>query len=1437
MIILIWATLLLSVRGSSAETAEKQHCDNRGYCVTLTEGELTAEAGLCVVIPCSFTTAYGFTPQSIVWYKCEQSTQQCDDSDMIFHSNKKNQNIRPGFRRRVSLLEPDVSQNNCSIRINDLSDSDSGSYQLRVNGDRFGRPDGYTFSQRATVSVTDLTQKPSVMIPPLTEGKQATLTCTAPGLCSGSLPKIIWKWRGAGENDSYITGNITAFKTENLTAGTKRHSSTLTISPSAEHHGTNITCKVRIKGGPPTEKTLTLNVNYVKDIQITRDTSVKEGESLNLTCSVESFPPSVVMWTKLTEENIQNGTEANLQNGTLPELQNNTETYLQEKSAMSSFTIFNVTVEDSGQYICTAKHLNNTLKETVNVTVIYNRKPGITGVTTVKAGEVLNLTCSIESFPPSLVMWRKLPTQHNTSSNTQLDSGTDADLHSGTGSATLIIPSVTAEDSGQYVCITKHQDTTVTAYTDVTVIWVSMIPESSGCVVESEVLTCVCKSEGFPLPAIQWPLLKKYTDYSVNTTVSNHTVSSTLTVKNLGSAAVVCISSNDNVQAMENLPIQTRSPEPHNQSKEVLGIITRLEIIIAFLSGMLLSAVICCLVQKCNRKNQKGSGNLDETLEMVTSQDDPMISDGPAAQDNHTYAQDGAENGAVAAEKAAPEHNSGPKDVEYASINFSLLRRKSPRGAARNQESTETEYAEIKTEVNKEMEDDDEEEGEILVDKEEEEVMEEDEETKPCVAEEEEEKEEEEEEAVYSNVKDLMDEIMDVGPTAHYDVIRVQDEGGAESSGPSAPDGDMRPKEVEYSNIDFSRMKTRNPTGAEETWGTAETEYAEIKKEAMEDRPDTGGEDGEVLEGNEEEKVVMIGEDEEAKQGMAAEEDVALYSNVKEVMDEYKYRQTSQHLSKKPSVMIPPLTEGQQATLTCTAASLCSGSDPNITWIWRGIEPNSSYSTENITASQGPNSTLTFTPSAKHHSTKITCVVRCTGNETTEEEETATLNVTYVKTPEITGQTTVKEGDALNLTCSVDSFPPSVITWTKDGVNKSLISETGPGLNNDTGTSTLVIQNVTAEDSGKYFCTAKHPNTQTQDIIVTVMYEKKPEITGETTVGEGQVLNLTCTADSFPPALITWTKHGANTTLNSGNGTATLLIYNMTPEHAGQFICTAERMNNSLVEKVDIKMKVLPKILNGSGCEVQSEVLTCVCISQGLPLPTIKWPLLASLTEYSVTTNVSNHTIISKVILSVEGSNSTSADCVSRNENGEIKGNLIVSKAAEEGQNMKFFRIVTRLETIITFLIGVVFSASIFCLAWICCRKKKQRIRGNLSGMLEMVMNQEDPLMNAGQAVEEDQIQDQETLEGAEAAGKSDVDYSNIDFSLLQRKNPAEAGTTETEYAEIKKEAAKEGADGEGKEEEALLGEDEETKHCVPEEKDSEDVAVYSTVQDILDQM
>ncbi|XP_051261435.1 sialic acid-binding Ig-like lectin 12 isoform X2 [Dicentrarchus labrax] len=294
MFVLIWATLLLSVISSSSYTggSVKETCDY-GFCITLSEREITAEAGLCAVIPCSFTPGYGFTVSSVVWFKCEPSKPRCVESDIIFRSNKNRRNIQSGFEGRVSLLDPDVSLNNCSIIINDITESDSGSYQLRVNGIRYRTTDGFTFSPRATVSVKDLTQKPTVMIPLLTEGQHTTLTCTAPGLCSGSRPKITWMWRGTGENHSHITGNITEFKTENLTAVTQRHSSTLTFNPSAEHHGTSVTCKVSFTNNITTEETVTLNV--------TSRVLYQRPGSLRVLRSILAVPRTALFWTEASD--------------------------------------------------------------------------------------------------------------------------------------------------------------------------------------------------------------------------------------------------------------------------------------------------------------------------------------------------------------------------------------------------------------------------------------------------------------------------------------------------------------------------------------------------------------------------------------------------------------------------------------------------------------------------------------------------------------------------------------------------------------------------------------------------------------------------------------------------------------------------------------------------------------------------------------------------------------------------------------------------------------------------------------------------------------------------------------------------------------------------------------------------------------------------------
>lgn len=123
-----------------------------GFCVSFPEEDIKAEAGLCVTIPCSFYTPQSFTPQNMVWFKCDSSKSKCGESDIIFHNNERK--VQDGFKQRVSLFQPDVRLKNCSIIINDLTESDSGSYQLRLNGlNYYQKQDGFTFPVKATVSV------------------------------------------------------------------------------------------------------------------------------------------------------------------------------------------------------------------------------------------------------------------------------------------------------------------------------------------------------------------------------------------------------------------------------------------------------------------------------------------------------------------------------------------------------------------------------------------------------------------------------------------------------------------------------------------------------------------------------------------------------------------------------------------------------------------------------------------------------------------------------------------------------------------------------------------------------------------------------------------------------------------------------------------------------------------------------------------------------------------------------------------------------------------------------------------------------------------------------------------------------------------------------------------------------------------------------------
>lgn len=85
----------------------------------------------------------------------------------------------------------------------------------------------------------------------------------------------------------------------------------------------------------------------------------------------------------------------------------------------------------------------------------------------------------------------------------------------------------------------------------------------------------------------------------------------------------------------------------------------------------------------------------------------------------------------------------------------------------------------------------------------------------------------------------------------------------------------------------------------------------------------------------------------------------------------------------------------------------------------------------------------------------------------------------------IIGNTSLEEGDVLNLTCRVESFPLSRVTWTKSGSSVNLSSEMNTCTQSNEVSATLLIRNVMAEHSGRYTCEAQHLNT-TESVMANV---------------------------------------------------------------------------------------------------------------------------------------------------------------------------------------------------------------------------------------------------------------------------------------------------------------------------------------------------------------
>ncbi|XP_029433126.1 sialoadhesin-like [Rhinatrema bivittatum] len=358
----------------------------------------------CVVIPCTFkhpqTTSRDFT---IAWYLYRTTTRP-----QVYNS-RRSSSVQSEFRDRTAFVG-NMENRNCSLQINKVRQSDEEYYYTIINENNFR-----FWDVTVKVKVSDSPDELALTYPEImSEGKSVTLSCSVEHTCPPKPPSLTW--------DQF--GNKASIHHEELWEGRWRTVSSLNYSPSPEDHGKRLQCVATYPNRQKSQRSMTFNIRYRPQntaLSVFEKESVKEGDSVTLTCSSHSNPAvtNYSWYQGIEEEALQHhGQQITLQNVSW----------------------------DGGPYYCRAHNaLGTGSSPPLSLNVHYAPK-GTHLVAPEKdpidEGGSLVLRCETSSSNPAVTYY----TWHKA-----------GNLIVNQSQETLRIESVTAQDAGTYHC-TAHND-------------------------------------------------------------------------------------------------------------------------------------------------------------------------------------------------------------------------------------------------------------------------------------------------------------------------------------------------------------------------------------------------------------------------------------------------------------------------------------------------------------------------------------------------------------------------------------------------------------------------------------------------------------------------------------------------------------------------------------------------------------------------------------------------------------------------------------------------------------------------------------------------------------------------------------------------------------------------------------------------------------------
>ncbi|MBN3312119.1 HMCN1 protein, partial [Atractosteus spatula] len=319
-------------------------------------------------------------------------------------------------------------------------------------------------------------------------------------------------------------------------------------------------------------------------------------------------------------------------------------------------------------------------------------------------------------------------------------------------------------------------------------------------------------------------------------------------------------------------------------------------------------------------------------------------------------------------------------------------------------------------------------------------------------------------------------------------------------------------------------------------------------------------------------------------------------------------------------VYVPPSISGSSDVVTvvvnspvrleCEARGIPA---PSLTWLKNG-SPVASFS-DGVQVLSGGRS-LAISSAQVSDAGRYTCVAV---NAAGEEQREIDLQV-YVP-PNIMGEelnTSFLLGQSAVLQCHSNAIPPPTLVWYKDG--RPLFKK--PGLSVSEDGSTLKIDRVQVQDTGRYTCEATNIAGKTEknynlNVLVPPSIRGSDEASPLTVI-EGSLITLVCESSGIPPPNLTWTKNGEALNVDPRSrvrvlsGGRLLQISSVNKSDTASYSCLASSVAGKAMKEYTVQVYVRPTISNSGKIPREVTVtrgtdVTLQCEAEGVPRPALTW--------------------------------------------------------------------------------------------------------------------------------------------------------------------------------------------------------------------------------------